>query len=189
MKHISLGISALLLAVYSCKPGTSGDDNSHLRDSSSQAFPTKLSKQPDSTLVNGVFHYKLERDLMINGRLVSDTFILGKAISSLGKPDSIRRGGPEIRAEFGADDYTLYYGKSAIQAGHGYMLEIRARDKRLEFYTLRVGSSRNDVEKILRLDFPDKDTLKCIGRDEGVYYFTFGRSGKVKAIDYYAVQL
>lgn len=191
MKPITLFFGMLLLLSCSggIKYGESGDDNSHLRNpqypnnSTLNNFP-----KADSLISNNETLYILEGDLMVNRMFVRDSFILQKCFSSIGKPDSIHRGGPEIIAEFGVDDFDLFYGKSTIHAGHGQILMFEIRDKNLKINTISLGSDRAYFEKRLKLNFPNKDTLNCLDTGDGYYSFKF-KNDVLQEIDYFAPSL
>ena len=80
---------------------------------------TKVLPKPDSIEFNNETLYRLDRDLLLNGMFVLSHFTLEGCIKSIAKPDSVHKGGTEIIAEFGEDDYELYFGESYINAGHG----------------------------------------------------------------------
>ena len=65
---------------------------------------------------------------------------------------------------------------------------MKIRDKNLKLFTIGVGSNRNHFEKILRYDFPQKDTVNCLGVGDDYYSFVFDNN-VITAIDYYAPPL
>jgi len=182
------------LALLSCKEGgikygKGGDDNSHLRNPQNPNHAAVNSlPRPDSIVSNDKTLYMLDRDLMLNGMFVLTPFTIEKCIESVAKPDSIHKGGPEIIAEFGHDDYGLYFDKSYINVGHGQILMMKIRDEKLKLFTIGVGSSRNHFEKILKYDFPQKDTVNCLGVGDDYYSFVFDNN-VITEIDYYAPPL
>lgn len=167
------------------KPAKGGDDNSHLRNPEQGINLTR----PDSINIEGNYFYKLTNDLRINNQFVLDSFILDKSIDRIGKPDSIHRGGPEIIAEFGADDYDLFFGKSIISAGHGQLLMIKINDESLRINSLKIGSNRRQLNEQLHFDFPKKDTVMCLGIGDDVYYFIFDEQESIRSIEYWAPPL
>lgn len=190
MKVLMLFIGLFLLSCGDggIKYGKSGDDNNHLRNSQ---YPKKSKVKlltPDSILQNNKYYYRLEDDLMLNGMFVEDTFFLKRCYLSIAKPDSVHRGGPEIIKEFGVDDFDIYIGKSVIYAGHGQILSFKIRDRKLNLYTVSVGSSREYFEEIMKLDFPDKNNIECLTDNGGYYSFRFDNK-KIIEIDYFAPPL
>jgi len=180
---------ALWFVAYSCNQPMSSNDNSHLRNGQSPHSNNAVKPaMPDSIGINGRYYYQLKRDLMVNGRFVSDTFTLEACRQSIGEPDSIQRGGPSIVEEFGAGDYDLYYGKSVIYAGHGQILEMHIKDRNLKLYTIGIGDNRVYMEKILNLRLPRRDTLSFIYGDGGVYLFAL-KKDVISDIAYYAPPL
>ena len=189
---MKVAVLFLGLLLFSCtgrdiKYGESGNDNSHLRNPQYPNVSVKI-PIPDSILYNNRYSYRLDRDLMLNGMFVLDTFHLDRCFQSIGRPDSVHRGGPKIIEEFGVDDFDIYTGKSIIYAGHGQILSFKIRDEKLKLNTIGVGSTREYFEKIMKLNFPDKDTIKCIGVGDGFYSFRF-KKNKIIEIDYYGSPL
>jgi len=170
------------------KYGESGDDNSHLRN---PQYPNKAIVKltmPDSIFQNNKYFYRLEEDLMLNGMRISDTFYLKRCYESIAKPDSVHRGGAQIIKEFGVDDFDIYLGKSVIYAGYGQILSFKIKDRKLNIYTVSIGSSREYFEEIMKLDFPDKNNIECLTDDGGYYSFRFTKN-KITEIDYFAPPL
>lgn len=183
-----LGIFLLSCNGRGIKYGESGDDNSHLRNPQYPNDTIVKTPSPDSILHNDKYYYRLDRDLMLNEMFVLDTFYLERCYLSIAKPDSVHRGGPEIIEEFGVDDFDIYIGKSTIYAGHGQILSFKIRDRKLKLHTVSIGSTREYFEKIMKLNFPDKNNIECLGIDDGYYSFRF-ENDKIKEIDYYGPPL
>ena len=190
MKLVTIFIGLCLLSCSGggIKYGESGDDNSHLRNPQYPKKSIVKLAMPDSILQNNKYYYRLEDDLMLNGMFIQDTFYLKRCYLSIAKPDSVHRGGPLIIKEFGVDDFDIYIGKSHIYAGHGQILSFKIRDRKLNIYTVSVGSSREYFEKIMKIDFPDKNNIECLSEDGGYYSFIFDNS-RIKKIDYFASTL
>lgn len=181
------------LALIGCragiKYGESGDDNSHLRNPQYPTnTPSKTLPIPDSMEFNNMMFYLLDRDLMLNGMFVLDTFFIERCYQSIAKPDSVLRGGPKIIAEFGVDDFDIYIGKSNINAGHGQILSFEIRDNNLKLFDVGVGSSRQQFEKMIGYNLPNKDTVNFLGVGDDVYIFRFEKD-KIHEIDYFAPPL
>lgn len=152
-------------------------------------YPSSITKfliKPDSIIIDSDMFYKLDRDLMLNGRFVLDSFTLENCYNSIAKPDSIYRVGTTFKKGFKVDNYDLYFGKSLIKTAQNKIFMIKIRDRNLKLFTIGVGSNRINLEKILKLDFPSKDTLKCLGIEGGHYRFIFDNNENITEIEYYS---
>ncbi len=186
MKMLALFFGLFLLSCSGggVKYGESGDDNSHLRNPQDSADSIVKISTPDSILRNDQYYYRLESDLMLNGMFVLDSFSLKRCILSIAKPDSVHKVGREIKEKFGVDYFDIYIGKSSIHAGNGQILSFKIRDSRLKLYTIGVGSTRAFFERIMKINFPDKDTIECSGLGDCFYSFRF-KNDKIIEIDYH----
>lgn len=126
--------------------------------------------------------YLLEDDLTLNMFPISDSFQYEIARNQIGIPDSTHFGGPEIIEEFGADDYTLFYGESRVYAGHGYLQLCEINDRRLALSNVEVGDSMKEVKQKLNVDFPDANVIEMISPSDFVYVVEFNDTGLLERI-------
>lgn len=126
----------------------------------------------------------MDEALRLNGYVIADSFNYELALDQIGIPDSVSFGGPSIIEEFGADDYWMHYGRSFVDAGHGYILSVEIFDQSLSINNVRIGDARETVTLKLNKNFSDKEKVEFITHGDDVLGFIFDSEGTLESMYY-----
>ncbi len=113
----------------------------------------------------------LKTEFTLKGMPTNDKFDYNKFVEKLGKPDKLWRGGPEIIAEFGCDDFMLTFSKNQIWAGHCYLSDAFIEEKGIDINGLEIGDKRKKVEKMFDIDTRGKEEVWIWGNSVLIIQF------------------
>ena len=113
----------------------------------------------------------LDTEFTIKGILTNSKFNYDKYIEVLGKPDKDLRGGSEVIAEFGCDDFMLTFSKNRIWAGGCYLSDAFIEEVGIDINGLEIGDTREKVEKTFEIDTKNKSEVWIRGNSVLILYF------------------
>ncbi|MBZ9627748.1 hypothetical protein LB450_06505 [Psychroflexus sp. CAK1W] len=120
---------------------------------------------------NDTINFFLKTEFKINGIPTNDKFDYDRYIEVLGKPDLEKRGGPEIIAEFGCDDFRLMFSENQIIAGLCYLSDAYITEKGININGLEIGDHRKKVESVFEIETKDKKEVWIWGNSLLIIYF------------------
>ncbi|MCB9019339.1 MAG: hypothetical protein H6546_03325 [Chitinophagales bacterium] len=108
--------------------------------------------EEDRNLAMDTVEFNIDMKFYVHGISTDTLFDYDRYIMVLGVPDQEIRGGLEIRAEFGCDDFILDYSGNSIWAGHCYLSDVILNERGISINGLEVGDSRQMVENLFKID-------------------------------------
>ena len=146
---------------------------------------TEIVNRENYSLEPQEFHLN-ETSFNINGISLIYRFNLEAYIEKIGKPDKIERGGQKIIDEFGYDDYSLFYSKNNLVAGHGQLLSAYIFEPGISFNGIEIGNDRDKVEKTFNINTMNENSIKIVSRNDHVLSVEFDENGKIFEMSFYS---
>jgi hypothetical protein len=143
-----------------------------------QEAPDKLTR----TKPHDSISFIVETQFTLNGIPTNGKFDYERYIELLGKPDEERRGGPEIIAEHGCDDFMLSFSKNEIWAGLCLLSDAFIEEKGIDINGLEIGDSREKVENTFGINTKNRGEVWI--RSNAVLILYFDAFGHIKKMHF-----